>query len=84
MLTKKKTQSFASADEDKSLPAQNSGKITENILPWFSATNSLVCNADLIRRNIYLTPYLHCLEWWTQHINTVGWRYNRNINFTGH
>ena len=55
MLTEKEAQWIALA-EDKSLPTNNSGKSTENILLSFSATKSLVCNTDLIRTNIYSTP----------------------------
>ena len=58
MLTEKKAQSLASTEEDKTLSRNNSGKITENILPSFSATNSWVCNADLTRANIYSTPLI--------------------------
>ena len=58
MLTEKKAQSLASTKEDKSLPRNNSGKITEKILPPFSVTNSLVCNAHLTRTNIYSTPLI--------------------------
>ena len=54
MLTEKETQSLASIEEQKSLPANNSVKITENMLPSFSATNSLACNADSARKNVYL------------------------------
>ena len=42
-------QSLASTEEDKSLPTNNSGRITEDILQSFSATNSLVFNSDLTR-----------------------------------
>ena len=55
MLPENEAQLFASTEEDKSLPRNNSGKITENILPSFSATNPLVCNADLKRTNVYST-----------------------------
>ena len=58
MLTEKEAQSLASTEEDKSLPRTNSRKVMENILPSFSATNSLVCNADLTRTNIYSTPLI--------------------------
>ena len=55
MLAQKEEQLLASTEEDRSLQTNNSGKITENILPSFSATNPLVCNADLIRANVYST-----------------------------
>ena len=55
MLIEKEAQLFVSTEEDKALPTNNSRKITENILPPFSATYSLVCNADLARTNIYST-----------------------------
>ena len=58
MLTEKETKSSASIKEDKSLLTNNSGKITENVLPSFSATSSLVCNADLTRTDVYLTPLI--------------------------
>ena len=53
MLTEKEAQWLASTEEDKSLQISNSGKTTENILLSFSATNTLVCNVDLTRTNIY-------------------------------
>ena len=55
MLPENEAQLFASTEEDKSLPRNNSGKITENILPSFSAAHPLVCNADLTRTNVYST-----------------------------
>ena len=55
VLAKNEAQLLASTEEDKSLLRNNSGKITENILPSFSATNPLVCNADLKRTNVYST-----------------------------
>ena len=58
MLIEKQAQLFVSVEEDKALPTTNSWKITENILSSFSATNSLVCNADLARTNIYSTPLI--------------------------
>ena len=56
MLTEKESQLLASTEEDKSLPTNNSGKITENILPPFSAANSLVCYANLTSTNVSSTP----------------------------
>ena len=53
MLPENEAQLFASTEEDKSLPRNNSGKITENILPSFSATNQLVCNADLTKTSVF-------------------------------
>ena len=55
MLAKNEAQLFESTEEDKFLPRNNSGKITENILPSFSAANPLVCDADLTRTNVYST-----------------------------
>ena len=51
VLAKNEAQLLASTEEDKSLLR----KITENILPSFSATTPLVCNADLKRTNVYST-----------------------------
>ena len=53
MLSEKEEQLLTSIEKDKSLPINNSGKITENILPSFSATNSLARNADLTGTSIY-------------------------------
>ena len=46
-LAEKDTRLLASTDEDKFSTTNNSGEIIENILPLFSATNSLVCISDL-------------------------------------
>ena len=87
MLTEKEAQWLASAEEDKSLQINNSGKTTENILLSFSATDTLVCNADLTRTNIYsqlllfLVRYLLCFDSCTQHINMMLWWHNYNSNF---
>ena len=52
MLSEKEEQLLTSTEKDKSLPTNNSGKITENILPSFYATSSLVRNAGLTRTSI--------------------------------
>ena len=54
MFTEKEAPLLASTEEDKSLPTNDSGKITDNILPLFCATNSLSCNSDL-RTKFYST-----------------------------
>ena len=46
---------LASTEVDESLPRNNTEKVTENILPSFSATYPVVCNADLTRTNVYST-----------------------------
>ena len=58
IVFQKEEQLLPSIEEYKSLPTKNSGKITENMLPSFSATNLLVSNADVARKNILSTPLI--------------------------
>ena len=54
MFTEKDAQSLVPTEE-KSLPTNNSGKITENIL-LFCATNSFFCKSDL--RNFFYSTLI--------------------------